>query len=429
MSSMIKIVTKILSTVAITIAIASFFGCYSSNKASNQNIIDIYKGDIHALHPEFVLVHMNDSISYLYFKVDESELLYERKDIADSFTAAIKIHCRVTLNYESPLIMDSNSTVLNLQSSTNTKKEFAVGYLPLRLNRRSRYLLTISTSDLNSKRNELTYIEANKMDFLSKQNFLVRDQSNGYIIFSSWFDTTAHVSIQCFHPLNKLFVKFYKNRFPIAAPPFSSDEYGPPQLTTDSSFSISSHNRTFSLYLKSKGIYHIMADSNDLEGVTLFRFDNSFPYVTEVYQMTTPLRYISSNEEYDKVMNSKTPKQEVDNFWLTAAGGSKDRARELIRNYYNRIQDANRYFSSYQEGWKTDRGMLYVVFGPPNSIYRSSSGEVWTYGEERNYLALTFTFIKLDNPFSDNDYALQRSANYRNLWYNAVDLWREGRVY
>jgi hypothetical protein len=44
-------------------------------------------------------------------------------------------------------------------------------------------------------------------------------------------------------------------------------------------------------------------------------------------------------------------------------------------------------------------------------------------------MALSFTFVKLDNPFSDNDYALQRSANYRNLWYNAVDLWREGRVY
>ena len=172
-----------------------------------------------------------------------------------------------------------------------------------------------------------------------------------------------------------------------------------------------------------------MADSNDLEGMTLFRFDDSYPDIAEAYQMVAPLRYISSNDEYEKLTSSKTPKQAVDNFWLTAAGGSKDRARELIRNYYNRIQEANKYFTSFQEGWKTDRGMVYLVFGVPNYIYRSSAGETWTYGEERNYMSLTFTFMRLDNPFSDNDYALQRASTYRNLWYNAVDLWREGRVY
>jgi GWxTD domain-containing protein len=284
-------------------------------------------------------------------------------------------------------------------------------------------------SDLLGKRNEITYLEANKMDYLGKQNFLVRDPSNGHILFSPWFDTNMRVAIQCFHPINKLFVKVYRNNFPIAAPPFSADEYESPQLSADSIFSIPQHNGLFVIYLKSKGIYHIMADSNDVEGLTLFRFDDGYPQISQAYQMVAPLRYISSNDEFAKLAGSKNPKQDVDNFWITAAGGSKDRARELIRNYYTRIQDANRYFTSYQEGWKTDRGMIYLIFGMPNSIYRSSSGEVWTYGEERNYLALTFTFVKLDNPFSDNDYALQRAATYRNLWYNAVDLWREGRVY
>ncbi len=420
---------KIFLTALVATGIISLFSCYSATRVSNDNIVNVYRSDQHTLHPEFNLLHLNDSVSELYFKINESELLYERKTLSDSFSAAVKIYCRVTLNYESPLVMDSNSTVLNFQSSGNHKKEFAVGSFPLRLNRGAKYLLTISTVDEFSKRNEITYIEANKSDFLGKQNFLVRDFANGHIYFNYMFDTNAKLSIQCFHPLTKLHVKFYRNKFPVATPPFSGDDYESARLVADSSFTITQSNGIFPLVLKSKGMYHLMPDSNDLEGLTIFRFDDSYPEVTEAYQMVAPLRYISSNEEFDKLTTSKTPKQAVDNFWLTASGGSKDRARELIRGYYSRIQDANKYFTSFEEGWKTDRGMIYLIFGIPNYIYRTSSGETWTYGEERNYMALTFTFIKLENPFSDNDYALQRSANYRNLWYNAVDLWREGRVY
>jgi len=410
-------------------ATVSFSACYTTNKVSNQNIVGAYKNDEYALHPEFTLLHVNDSVSQLYFKINENELLYERKTLADSFSAGVRVFCRVTMNYESPITIDSNSTVLNFESSFNTKKEFAVGSVMLKLNRSARYLLTVSTFDLQSKRSNVTYIDANKMNFLTKQNFLVRDPANGHIFFSPWFDTNMHIDIQYFHPSYKLYVHFYRNKFPIASPPFSIDDYDAPALVADSSFSISSKNGIFPLYLKSKGMYHITADSTDMEGLTLFRFDDSYPRITEAYQMVTPLRYISSNEEFEKLTSSQNPKQVVDNFWLTSSDGSKDRARELIRNYYNRIEDANRFFTSYQEGWKTDRGMIYLIFGPPTSIFRSSEGETWIYGEERGYMTLSFSFIRLDDPFSDNDYALQREAAFRNLWYNAVDQWRQGRVY
>jgi len=407
----------------------SLIGCYSPTRVSNQNIAEQYKNDIHSLHPEFNLVHVDDSMSLLYFKINESELLYERRALSDSFSAAVRVSFRVTINYESPLIMDSNSTVIHLQSLSNSRQEYAVGSMPVKLSKGTRYLLTALTLDMNSKRNETTYITANKTDFSTGQNFLVRDPDNGHIIFSPIIDSAMHVSIQYMQPAQKLYVKIYKNKFPIAAPPFNSDEYSSPQLYADSSFSITKRNGMFQLYVKSRGMYHITADSNDMSGLTLFRFDESYPNISQAYQLVAPLRYISSNEEFGKLVNSKAPKEDVDNFWLTAASGNKDRGRALVHNYYSRIQEANRYFASYEEGWRTDRGMIYLIFGPPSSIYRSSEGETWSYGEERSYMALSFTFIKLDNPFSDNDYALQRNINYRNIWYNAVDLWRDGRIY
>lgn len=409
--------------------VALITGCSSPAKISNQNIAELYKNDVHALHPEFTLVHVNDSVSLLYFKINEGELLYERKALSDSFAASVRIFFRVNVSYESPSIMDSNSTVINLKSLTNNRQEYAVGSMPVMINKGTRYLLTIVTSDINSKRNETTYINSDKTNFLTAQNFLVKNSANGHIIFSHIIDSAIHVYIQYMQPATKLYVKIYKNKFPIASPPFTSDEYNSPQLYADSSFTILAKNGVFPLYLNVKGMYHIMADSNDMAGLTIFRFDDSYPNITEAYQMVAPLRYISSNEEFERLINSKNPKQDVDNFWLTASSGNRDRGRALVHNYYSRIEDDNRFFTSYEEGWKTDRGMIYLIFGPPTSIFRSSEGETWTYGEERSYMTLSFTFIKLDNPFTDNDYALQRSVNYRNLWYNAVDLWRDGRIY
>ena len=124
----------------------------------------------------------------------------------------------------------------------------------------------------------------------------------------------------------------------------------------------------------------------------------------------------------------KNFKTAVDSFWLYA-GGSHDRARELVRKYYHRVEDANDFFSSYIEGWRTDRGLIYIVYGPPNIVYKSSNSENWVYGAENNFNSLTFSFLKVINPFTDNDYRLERSQFLKKSWFNSVEMWRQGRVH
>ena len=82
-------------------------------------------------------------------------------------------------------------------------------------------------------------------------------------------------------------------------------------------------------------------------------------------------------------MNAEDKKLALDKFWLAKAG-SEERGKELIRKYYNRVQDANNYFSSYTEGWRTDRGMISIIFGKPNVVTRTRREEIWSYGEEPN---------------------------------------------
>lgn len=73
--------------------------------------------------------------------------------------------------------------------------------------------------------------------------------------------------------------------------------------------------------------------------------------------------------------------------------------------------------------------MIYVVFGAPNSVTKLVNGEVWTYGELDNQKSTIFAFSKVINPFTDNDFSLERSESLKLPWYQAVDAWRQGRIY
>jgi GWxTD domain-containing protein len=127
-------------------------------------------------------------------------------------------------------------------------------------------------------------------------------------------------------------------------------------------------------------------------------------------------------------MAIKNHRAAVGEFWIKTTG-SEDRAREMIRKYYNRVEKANEFFTSHTEGWKTDRGMFYIVFGPPDQITRTENDEIWTYEiDDPNVATQSYVFAKSESPFSDNDYVLERSAAYRESWEIAVDAWREGRV-
>ncbi|HTB08078.1 MAG TPA: GWxTD domain-containing protein [Bacteroidia bacterium] len=421
---------NIVRIIVLFLLFIGFYACVTTNKVSVQNLSESYRSDIHYLHPEFTVYHVDDSISMLYFKIDESELLYVRRAMQDTFYASVRVLCKVMASYDSPFIIDSNSTILKFPSAANTKKELAVGVIPIRMKAGQSYLLNISTTDINSKRVENTYITSDKSTNNSDQNFLVRDPNNGYIQFSRMIDSAKTFALLYNHKADRLYVNYYRRTFPIAAPPFAEIEAKPFRYRGDSCYTITADaNGVIRINMDKEGFYHIQADTLNRDGLTLYRFAKHYPNIAEAGQMVEPLRYITSNEEYEKMQKADNVKRAVDEFWITAAGGSKDRAKALIRTYYTRVSDANRYFTSYEEGWKTDRGMIFLIYGPPNVIYRSGSTESWTYGEDRNFMSINFTFQKINNPFTQNDYSLQRSAQYRNVWYNAVDIWREGRVY
>lgn len=170
-----------------------------------------------------------------------------------------------------------------------------------------------------------------------------------------------------------------------------------------------------------------LTDDQFGEGFTVLCTDADFPRLTSSEDLAEVLRYITRRAEFDGIWKSSKRKTAVDSFWLDRSG-SFERGRQLIKIFYGRVERANRFFSSYKEGWKTDRGLVYIIYGLPDHIDQDLYGETWIYG----YGAVEdggtrFRFNETVLPFG-KDFLLQRSPNYEPSWHDAVHRWRSGVV-
>ncbi|MGI4834112.1 MAG: GWxTD domain-containing protein [Janthinobacterium lividum] len=150
-----------------------------------------------------------------------------------------------------------------------------------------------------------------------------------------------------------------------------------------------------------------------------------FPGQTTANELIENLLYITTATERRELATSPDPKRAVDRFWLRAAGSDQEHARRLIRSYYGRITAANELFSGHKAGWRTDRGLLYVVLGPPQRVSRPAGEEHWYY-DHAGHLgeAVTFTFRARPTTLAPDNYELVRRPEYQPLWNAAVDQWR-----
>jgi GWxTD domain-containing protein len=143
---------------------------------------------------------------------------------------------------------------------------------------------------------------------------------------------------------------------------------------------------------------------------------------SDIKEAIEVLKYIASKEELKKLKKVDKEKQHEAflKFWELHDPTPGTRSNELKDEYYRRIVFANKNFSGFREGWKTDMGMVYVKLGPPDSIERNPYNqslanlpgrtikalEVWVYYKYNRQL------IFLD----ENGFGDYRLANLRTFY-------------
>ena len=87
--------------------------------------------------------------------------------------------------------------------------------------------------------------------------------------------------------------------------------------------------------------------------------------------------YIISDEErkaFKNLSNDEEREAFIEQFWLRRNPNPDSPDNEFREEHYRRIAYANEHYAAGKPGWKTDRGHIYIAFGPADSIESHPSG-------------------------------------------------------
>jgi len=98
--------------------------------------------------------------------------------------------------------------------------------------------------------------------------------------------------------------------------------------------------------------------------------------------------YIITEEEKKVFKDLQTDEEKenfIEQFWVRRDPDPRTSENEFKEEHYRRVAYANERFASGIPGWKTDRGRIYITFGPPAEIESHPSGgsynrEIWEGG-------------------------------------------------
>ncbi len=225
----------------------------------------------------------------------------------------------------------------------------------------------------------------------------------------------------------KLYLKQYTSKTPAALSPMSTskkDDFGTFLENETIEF-----NSGDPIVLEKEGTY-VLLDNDDgvKNGFGFLVVNDRYPRLTIEEELIEPLVYMSTNDEINTFKNSDELKEALDLYFLAMTSGNQSLAKQIIKSFYRRVEKANRLFTSYKEGWKTDKGMIYLILGPPSRIQRNGQREVWLYSQSANFSEIIFTFYRKQNQFSEDHYELVRYPEYGAYWYPFVEAWRTGSV-
>jgi GWxTD domain-containing protein len=108
------------------------------------------------------------------------------------------------------------------------------------------------------------------------------------------------------------------------------------------------------------------------------------------------VRWIITDQEREaflQLSNDEERDQFIEQFWLRRDPTPDTPENEYKEEHYRRIAYANEHFASGVPGWRTDRGRIYIMYGPPDEIDSHPTGGTYDRPpEEGGGTTSTFPF-------------------------------------
>lgn len=399
----------------------------SSNPNARLDYTYLYDDDQKLISPKFKLFHNDEQSTTLYYQLNSTNILYGKIGGDTLLKARVLVKYKVFLDKNRKNIIDS-ATIPLVNYGANNEEMLLQGQLKMKVPAGKKYPLEVRFRDANKDLNVVYQLQIDKRENYNEQYFLLKD--NEKVLIDPLLRSNKEIQIQksSLIKANDFLMDYSNESYSMTPPPFTENTVFYSQVPFDSSRRVTFENNQLSVSSFTR-INRLSLTSEGENGEFYFyHYYNGFPEIIDIEHLILPIRYISTSSEYKKVKNAINYKKEVDAFWLSLAK-EEDKAKKMIKEYYQRVEVSNQFFTSFKEGWKTDRGIIYIVYGIPSTIYKSVDKETWIYGEENNILSVQFDFLKKENKQSNNDFQLVRNSDYKSNWYRAVDMWRQGKIY
>jgi len=174
-------------------------------------------------------------------------------------------------------------------------------------------------------------------------------------------------------------------------------------------------------------------DDNLLSKKKVALVDEKFPYYSSVKKQIEPYQYILPQDVFEAI-NGLTNPDSIEHVFISYFKNQiKNRTTltEVLKLYSNRVSEANYFFTNFKDGWKTDMGMVYIIYGPPLFVTRRYDEVLWHYTHEPNDPLRVFSFrrVRLNSIYFPFDhYLVRRNPNYFQLNYSRINDWRTGAI-
>lgn len=420
------------------LSVAVFASCGPAKQAvDSKDLSYLYNPTKNPINPRYNILNQSENLSVLSVKFFANDLFFSEANPQGVPTAQILITAKLFNISQGKVLADT--AVYNLSIVKEKGKPEYVYNMPLTVEKGTEYVVEIKILDRLRLQVIQAFVTFNTLSEFNRYNFLARGHFEKNQLFNPVVRANEYVNlVYTKGHVDSLYISFYKPFREMPDPPSmllpeKTIDYEPDRIVAIA------YSDTMPMMFPKEGIFMCSVSRKIKDGFAFYNLGSAFPSMTTPEAMTEPLAYLASPDELDALRTASKPKALLDAFWINC-GGNIDKSRELIRIYYTRVLYSNYYFTSYKEGWRTERGMIYMIYGPPDKVYKTADGESWGYKKPvvksswggrysvtEDYLF--FNFKKKNSIFSENDYYLSRSETLVTYWDKAIASWKKGVVF
>jgi len=114
----------------------------------------------------------------------------------------------------------------------------------------------------------------------------------------------------------------------------------------------------------------------------------------DINEVVAVMNYILPIEETKIIskLDSNEKEKYIDAYWASKNPIPESAENPILLEFNKRVEYVNEHFSILGDGWRTDRGRIFIKYGPPNSVENKVNDregyrlQIWNYPNGKQFI-------------------------------------------